>query len=125
MSRIDVNQWDERNELEETHVLVVNMDFGHESEEETISTADPPIMADTHDEETEYHEEEKRDNLYESSSDDDDETRSALLKIARKGKKRGRRSNWDESVIDDLVDIVCSDDNLLQKLVYEITKKNI
>ena len=67
----------------------------------------------------------------ESSSDDssissEDEIAKTLQIIqskGKKGRKRGRRSVWEDHIVDDLVDIICNTEAFTQKLVYENTKK--
>ena len=62
------------------------------------------------------------------ASDDeiDSESQEELLKpIMKKTKlkpKKGRRSTWDEEMVDDLVNIICEDDYLKRKLIFENTK---
>ena len=59
-----------------------------------------------------------------SESDDEIQKTIELLKTkGKKRKRRGRRSVWDDQVVDDLVDIICSNEVYVQKLVYENTKK--
>ena len=57
-----------------------------------------------------------------SSSSEDDAV--AFITNRKRKKKTGRRSAWPEEVIDDLVDIICSDSSLKQQLVCENTKKS-
>ena len=57
-----------------------------------------------------------------SSSSGDDAV--AFIKNRKRKKKTGRRSAWPEEVIDDLVDIICSDSSLKQQLVCENTRKS-
>ena len=54
-----------------------------------------------------------------TSSEDGEE----LDIFKRKKRKRGRRSVWSDAVVDDLVDIVASNEIYKKKLLYENTKK--
>ena len=63
----------------------------------------------------------------ESGSDEsekEEEILQPLLKKieARKKKPKGRRSSWEEDAVDDLVNIICEDDYMKRKLIFENTK---
>ena len=62
-----------------------------------------------------------------SSGSEEDEVVQVIQQLKNKGKhrakKRGRRSVWEDHVVDDLADIICSNEMYTQKLVYENTKK--
>ena len=46
-----------------------------------------------------------------------------LKKIeARKKKPKGRRPSWEEEAVDDLVNIICEDDYMKRKLIFENTE---
>ena len=46
-----------------------------------------------------------------------------LKKIeARKKKTKGRRPSWEEEAVDDLVNIICGNDYIKRKLIFENTK---
>ena len=63
----------------------------------------------------------------ESGSDEsekEEEILQPLLKKteARKKKPKGRRPSWEEDAVDDLVNIICEDDYMKRKLIFENTK---
>ena len=61
----------------------------------------------------------------ESDDDDDDDVADLVASLpGQRKRKRGRKSPWEEDVIDDLVDCVCSSETLTRKLIYENTKKS-
>lgn len=66
----------------------------------------------------------------EESNNSDEETDLAvdndeLLKTFRPKKaanKKGRKSSWPQEIVDDMVNIICSDDHLVKRLIFENTK---
>ena len=68
------------------------------------------------------------DGLYDESSQDsssggEDGGDELLAKFKAKRKRRGRRSTFPDAIIDDMVDIITSNDVCKRKLLYENTKK--
>ena len=50
-----------------------------------------------------------------------------LLKTFRPKKtfnKKGRKSSWPQEIVDDMVKIICSDDHMVKRLIFENTKNS-
>ena len=66
----------------------------------------------------------------EDNSDEDTDwavNNDELLKTFRPEKtanKKGRKSSWPQEIVDDMVNIICSDDHLMKRLIFENTKNS-
>ena len=60
----------------------------------------------------------------EESEDQDSEYESVVEKFKVKSKKRckGRKSTWPEQHVNDMINVICSNDNLTRKLIFQNTK---
>ena len=60
----------------------------------------------------------------EESEDQDSEYESVVEKFKVKSKKRckGRKSTWPEQHVNDMINVICSNDNLARKLIFQNTK---
>lgn len=65
--------------------------------------------------------------ITESSECEIEEAADELLKVFgpnKNGKKKGRKSTWPDEIVNDLVNVVCSNEYLTKKLIYENTKNS-
>ena len=70
---------------------------------------------------------ERDENTYSDADIDLEVDSDEVLKSFRpkKGaKKKGRKSNWPQEIVDDMVNFICSDDYLVKRLIFENTKNS-
>lgn len=58
----------------------------------------------------------------EESDDQDSEYESVIEKLKSKKKCKGRKSTWPEQHVNDMINVICSNDNLARKLIFQNTK---